>query len=309
MSIQFPGDPGDGRAQYGQRRAGGPLSAMSSTLKVRLIMALVVVGIGVMSYLSSFQVNPVTGERQAVGMNQEQEIALGLQAAPEMISQMGGTAPRNDPAARIVEEVGQRLVSVEEVAKSPYRGHFDFHLLEDRQTINAFALPGGQIFITRALFERLETEAQLAGVLGHEVGHVIHRHGAQRMASANLTQSIIQGVGVAASDGSSNGQMAAQAAAYVGQMVLMKYGREDELESDNYGLKLMAQTGLDPAGMIRVMEILAEATGSGPRAPQWASTHPDPLARIDEIKQWLAANERELKQMTLSQGRPLRMIR
>jgi predicted Zn-dependent protease len=282
---------------------------MSSTLKVRLVMALVVVGIGVISYLSSFQVNPVTGERQAVAMSQEQEIALGLQSAPEMISQMGGEAPRSDPASRIVEEVGNRLASVDEVANSPYRGHFNFHLLDDRQTINAFALPGGQIFITRALFDRLETEAQLAGVLGHEIGHVIHRHSAQRMASAGLTQSIIQGVGVAASDGSSQGQAAAQAAAYVGQMVLLKYGREDELQSDQYGLKLMTQTGLDPAGMIRVMEILAEATGNGPRAPQWASTHPDPLSRIDEIKQWLAANERELKQMTLTQGRPLRMIR
>lgn len=306
MSIQYPDDQYDSR----QPRRAGPMSMMSSTLKVRLIMALVVVGIGVISYLSSFQVNPVTGERQAVGMSQEQEIALGLQAAPEMAQQMGGVARRDDPAARLVAEVGQRLVSVEEVANSPYRGHFQFHLLEDRQTINAFALPGGQIFITRALLDRLENESQLAGVLGHEVGHVIHRHGAQRMASANLTQSIIQGVGVAASDGTSGGQVAAQAAAYVGQMVLMKYGREDELESDNYGLKLMANTGLDPAGMIRVMEILAEASGgSGRGVPQWASTHPDPLARIEEIKAWLAANEESLKKLPLSQGRPLRALR
>jgi predicted Zn-dependent protease len=307
MSIQFPGDPNayDSRG----RRSAGPFGGMGSPFKMRLIMALVVVGIGVMSYLASFQINPVTGERQAVGMNQEQEIALGLQAAPEMIQQMGGVVPRSDPGAQLVAEVGQRLVSVDEVATSPYRGHFQFHLLDDDQTVNAFALPGGQIFITRALLLRLENESQLAGVLGHEVGHVIHRHGAERMASANLTQSVIQGVGVAASDGSAGGQMAAQAAQYVGQMVLMKYGREDELESDSYGLKLMAQTGLDPHGMIRVMEILAEATGNGPRAPQWASTHPDPLARIEQIKQWLAANEDKLKQLQLSPGRTFRVGR
>src|SRR5205085_11027195 len=114
------------------------------------------------------EVKPVTGEKQHIALNTDQEIALGLQAAPQMVAEMGGEVPSSDPQAQTVKEIGQRVWQSSDARRSPYK--FAFHLLADPKTINAFALPGGQIFITRGLLTKLENEAQLAGVLGHETG-------------------------------------------------------------------------------------------------------------------------------------------
>src|SRR3954470_13998881 len=132
----------------------------------RWIIAAVIAIIGLVSYVGSRQRNPVTGEMQHVAMSVEQERALGLQAAPQMAQQMGGAVdPKRDPDAQLVADVGNKLVRASEAGRSPYSDNFHFFLLDDRKTVNAFALPGGQIFITRALFDQLENEAQLAGVL------------------------------------------------------------------------------------------------------------------------------------------------
>jgi predicted Zn-dependent protease len=153
----------------------------------RLIIALVIAVVGVVGYLGKKQINPVTGEKQYVNLTVDQEKALGLEAAPQMASQMGGAVdPRSNADAELVADVGQRIVSRSDASKSPYVGNFHFFLLADPQTINAFALPGGQVFITRGLYTRLENEAQLAGVLGHETGHVINRHAAEHMAKSEL---------------------------------------------------------------------------------------------------------------------------
>ena len=137
----------------------------------RLVMALVVAVIAVLGYFGNSVFNPITQEKQHVaGITPEQEVALGLQAAPEMMQQFGGPDP--DPEAQaLVKRVGERLVSRTAAAQSPYR--FEFHLLDDPETINAFALPGGQVAITEGLLRKLQTEGQLAGVLGHEIGHVV----------------------------------------------------------------------------------------------------------------------------------------
>ncbi|HEY4593708.1 MAG TPA: M48 family metalloprotease, partial [Thermoanaerobaculia bacterium] len=150
----------------------------------RLLIALVVAVISLLGYYGSSVFNPITQEKQHVGsITPEQEIALGLQAAPEMEQQFGGLES-NTQAQSKVEAVGERVVSRSAAGKSPYR--FEFHVLQDPQTINAFALPGGQVFITEGLLGRLKTEGQLAGVLGHEVGHVIARHGAEQIAKQQL---------------------------------------------------------------------------------------------------------------------------
>ena len=177
----------------------------------------------------------------------------------------------------MVDRIGNRLVRNSKADETIYQ--YDFHLLNDRRTINAFALPGGQIFITAALFGKLQTEAQLAGVLGHEIGHVVARHSAQQMAKSNLTKGILNGVMVASDPSSSS----AQATAYIGQLVNMKYGRDDELESDQLGIRFMVKSGYDPNAMIGVMQILAEASG-GRSQPEFFSTHPNPENRIDNIK-------------------------
>jgi len=156
---------------------------------------------------------------------------------------------------------------------------FDFHLLADDRTVNAFALPGGQCFITAALYAKLKNEDQLAGVLGHEIGHVIHRHGAERMASQGFIQGLIQSVMI----GSGGSQSMAQIANMVGNYTSMKYGRDQELESDDFGVRLMMEAGYAPENLIGVMDILEAASG-GSNKPEFQSTHPSPENRRQMIK-------------------------
>jgi predicted Zn-dependent protease len=249
-----------------------------SGISSRLLIMLVMIGISVITYFMKTQKNPVTGESQRVSLSPEEEVAMGLQSAPQMAAEFGGLYPDENVQLK-VRTVGQKLVNSTEAGRSPYR--FNFHVLRDPQTVNAFALPGGQIFITIALLKRLETEDQLAGVLGHEIGHVINRHSAEHMAQQGLINGIISGVAM-------GGDMStAQIAQYVGSMMSMKYGREDELESDEYGIRYMYETGYDPQAMIGVMEILAAASG-GSQRPEFTSTHPSPENRIIKIKEAIA---------------------
>lgn len=252
-----------------RRRSGG-----------RILMALALAAFALFSYYSNSAVNPVTGEKQQVAMSVPQEVALGLQSAPQMAVQHGGEDPNSQDRAR-VDSVGRRLL--QGLGKNtPYE--FNFHLLRDPQTINAFALPGGQVFITRALYDRLETEGQLAGVIAHEIGHVLERHSAQQIAKAQLTQGLTGAAVLATYDPNDpRSRNSAAMAAIIGGLVTMKFGRGDELESDQWGVRLTASAGYDPRSMIRVMEILAEASGGG-RTPEFFSTHPNPENRIGRIK-------------------------
>ena len=249
---------------------------------VRLVIAAVIAGISVFSYLRLRNVNPITGQTQYVSLSVQEEIALGLNAAPAMAAQFGGLT--QDQELRLkVDDIGNRLVSQSDASKSEYR--FAFHALADPETVNAFALPGGQIFITQGLLSRFTTDGQIAGVLGHEVGHVIHRHSAELMAKSKLLQGLTGAAIIAATDPSNpstyNSAMVAQ---LVAQMINMKYGRDDELEADRWGVKNMAEAGYDPRAMIQVMEVLQSASG-GSGQPEFMSTHPDPGRRIEQIKQ------------------------
>tara|TARA_R110002095_G_scaffold1297_2_gene6784 strand:+ start:50335 stop:51132 length:798 start_codon:yes stop_codon:yes gene_type:complete len=265
---------------------------------MRLVIAAGIALFSFISYLMKADVNEITGETQQVALTEQQEIALGLQAMPTIIQRHHGEHP-DQQAQAYVDRVGQRLLqSLNNALKkqgrqNPYR--FDFHLLNDDQVINAFALPGGQIFITAALYQQLETEGQLAGVLGHEIGHVLSRHGAQHMAKQQLTQGLVGAAGVAGGDANS-----AQLARMVGSMVNMKYGRNDELESDRWGVEIMVKAGYDPYAMIGVMKILKRSAGTG-RQPEIFSTHPDPGNRIERIK---ALIQRSYSSDTLSHLEP-----
>jgi predicted Zn-dependent protease len=260
-----------------RRQAGGGIT---------LIVAIAMAVFAAFQYFGSSQVNPTTGEKQHVTLTSQQEVALGVNAAPEMEQQFGGLS--EDANARaLVDTVGQRVVSHSDAAKSPYK--YDFHLLADAKTVNAFALPGGQIFVTEGLLKKLRTEGELAGVLGHEIGHVIGRHGAEQLAKQKLTQGLVGAAGVAGS-GSNDpyaGQRTAQLAAAVGQMVNMKYGRNDELEADKFGVKLMSEAGYDPRAMLGVMQVLGSLSKSG-RTPEFFSTHPNPENRSGRIKKAIA---------------------
>ncbi len=265
-----------GRGGYGNNRGGrsGGGGLISGRFKIMLIIALLYGGYAVIKYYSNTQVNPITGEKQRVSLTTEEEIAIGLQATPQMVKQHGGLHP--DPQLqKYVKTIGQKLLRTNLAVESDYQ--YDFHLLYDPQVINAFALPGGQVFITEALFSKLENEDQLAGIIGHEIGHVIHRHGAERMAKMELTQGLTMAAVIGAGDASM-----AQMAQYVGNLVNMKYGRDQELESDEIGVVLAIQAGYDPYAMLGVMDILEAASGSN-RQPEFMSTHPSPDNRREKI--------------------------
>jgi len=231
----------------------------------------------VLNYYSNTQVNPITGEEQHVGdFTSQDEVKLGLASAPQMIRQYGGLHP-DHRAQQTVDRIGHSLVRNTVVSQSDYS--YDFHLLNDSRTVNAFALPGGQIFITAALFSQLKSDDQLAGVLGHEIGHVIHRHGAERMAKTELTQGLTGAAVIASGDYST-----AQAAQMIGNLVNMKYGRDQELESDEWGVRLMIQAGYDPEALVQVMDILEQASG-GSNTPEFQSTHPSPENRREKIRE------------------------
>ncbi|MFM9957007.1 MAG: M48 family metalloprotease [Phycisphaerales bacterium] len=252
----------------------------------RLILAVVVALVSIGGYFLNSSKNPVTGRTQQIALSMEQEIALGLQSAPEMARQFGGVS--SDPRATdLVKSVGAEIVAALPPDAPPYR--YDFHLLADPQTVNAFALPGGQVFITTALLTRLETEGQLAGVLGHEVGHVLGRHSAQQMAKAQLAQGLAGAAGMAGGDTAMGAQSAQAVAGMVGKFLLLKYGREDELEADRLGLRFMHAAGYDPRSLIGVMKILEEASG-GASADRndFSATHPNPGRRIEVIERTIA---------------------
>lgn len=260
----------------------GPESR-SSGIPMRLILAAVLVLISLISYYSKSVPNPVTGKKQHIDLSPQQEIALGLQAVPQMERQYGGEV--TDIAQRErVWRVGRRIVARSAAGKTPYR--FTFHLLADPRTINAFALPGGQVFITEALLDKLTTDGELAGVLGHEIGHVVARHGAEHLAQQQLTQGLAGAAVVAGSnpnDPRSSERNAAIAMA-VAQLVDLKFSRTDELEADQLGVRFMAQAGYDPRSMLKVMQILQDVEAQGQAPPEFFSTHPNPGHRMQRIE-------------------------
>jgi predicted Zn-dependent protease len=237
------------------------------------IAALLAVFAGV-RYCTSAQTNPVTGQVQRVAMTPEQEIGLGLQAAPKMAAEYGGEIA-SGPEVERVRRVGETIVESTPAGKGPYT--FAFHLLADGRTVNAFALPGGQVFITKGLLTKLETEGQLGGVLGHEIGHVVARHGAQQLAKQQLT------VGLASSANVATNGYGREIAGQIGALMNLKYGRNDELEADNYGVRYCALAGYDPRAMLGVMKVLASLDASG-RQPEMLSTHPNPENRAQRIE-------------------------
>ncbi|HEY9847923.1 MAG TPA: M48 family metallopeptidase [Leptolyngbyaceae cyanobacterium] len=246
----------------------------------RLGIAVILVAFGLISYCTSSSYNPITGESQRIQLQPQQEITLGLQAREKMAARHGGLYP-DKALQQYVNQVGDRIVAQSDASKTPYP--FDFYLLRDPQTINAFALPGGQVFITAALLSRLSSEAQLAAVLGHEIGHVVARHGAEHLAKQQLGSTLVTAVGVAASDDQGRGRQAQIIAQAVNQLVGLRYGREDELESDRLGFRFMTQAGYNPQGIVQVMQILG-ASRKGGQSPEFFSTHPNPENRVQKLQ-------------------------
>ena len=281
-----PSSPGSRQAP-----AGGGLIRMLLG-NPRILMALGLVLFALIKYNTSTvkQENPFTGRVVTVqDMSPEQETALGLQSVPEMAQQFGGEV--RDPLLRNkINEIGQRLLDAKDSIVTrrgkqddEFDYKFQFHVLADKETINAFALPGGQVFITMALLAKLPNEDAVAGVIGHEIGHVLARHSMQQMAKDGLLSGLVNAAVVATSDGTINSGQIAQ---MVGKVVQTKYGREHESESDRIGIQLLLEAGYKPEELLSVMKVLAESM-NGPRPPEMLSSHPFPETRAKEIEVYI----------------------
>lgn len=242
--------------------------------------------------LAGCSTNPATGERNLLAMSWADERNLAAQAGPEFTQEFGGEAP-DATAQAYVDETGARLTraALEQAHAEVPELDWEYTLL-DSAVLNAFALPGGKVYISRGLAEKLENEAQFAGVLGHEVGHVMARHGNQRMTKQLGMNFVLAGlaVGVGLADENSGirkyGQYAVPALTVGGNVVMLSYGRNEELEADGLGIQYMVANGYDPAGQRQVMEILGREAG-GAHPPEWLSTHPASETRIARINEML----------------------
>lgn len=240
--------------------------------------------------LAGCATDPTTGESFVSLYSWDQEASLGLEAAPSFTQEFGGELP-NEGVQAYVTEVGSSMIPhIEEGV--PEDLPWEFTILNS-DVINAFALPGGQVFITRGLASALQNEAQLAGVLGHEIGHVTARHGNQQMSKSALLQgglavgSLV--VGAAGEDTvlRQYGTYGLPVAQVGGQLVLLSYGRDAEYQADELGMRYMSRAGYKPSGQRGVMQILGQMSAGGQRPPVWLSTHPFPDDRIARINRLL----------------------
>jgi predicted Zn-dependent protease len=215
--------------------------------------------------------NPVTGKNQLSLVSESQEIQMGQQYAQQIVQTMG--VYDNQQVKDYVTKLGMAIATTSERPNLPWA----FYVMDD-PTVNAFALPGGSIFVTRGILTHMNNEAELVGVLGHEIGHVTARHSVQQMTREQLAQI---GLGVGSIISSDIARYAGLASQGLG-VLFLKYGRDAESQSDQLGFKYMVKEGYDPHAMATMFETLqrvGKLEGAGD-IPEWESTHPNPGNRI-----------------------------
>ncbi|TVP75341.1 MAG: peptidase M48 [Gemmatimonadales bacterium] len=231
--------------------------------------------------LQGCAVNPVTGQREFSLISESQEIQLGGDADRDITRSLG--VVEDEVLQEYVSDIGLRMARQSERPNLPWT----VRVLDD-PIINAFALPGGYIYVTRGILAHFNSEAELAGVLGHEIGHVTAKHGVRQVSRAQITQ-LGLGVGtVLFPELEGLGQ-----AAGVGLgLLFLSYGRDAEREADDLGLRYMTREGYDPEEMAATFNMLNQASGGDAGAiPSWLSTHPNPLERRDRIRDRIQAGE------------------
>lgn len=237
--------------------------------------------------LAACSTNPATGRTQLNLLSRDEEIQIGQEAAPELIVAYGGRVP-SDELQAYVTNIGMTIAAKTEGENPSLPWSFVFL---NSEVINAFALPGGQVFITRGLVERMDNEAQLAGVLGHEIAHVTARHANNRL-SRQLGLSVAAAIGGALIGDDEDLQMLVNGLVTGAGVYALTFDRGQETESDILGMRYMSLAGYDPTGQLQLMQILKEAS-DGPRQPEWLSTHPLPETRIERIQELLQGEFRQ----------------
>ena len=227
-------------------------------------------------------VNPATGERQFIVISEAEEIQMGLDGAKQVEAIYG---LYDDPELQTyVDEIGQKLAALTEKPDLPWR----FKVVDD-PIVNAFALPGGQIFMTRGILGYFNSEAEMAAVLGHEIGHVTARHSAEQMSRASMANAGLQLGTILSSDIARYRDVLGTGLG----LMFLKFGRDDERQSDRLGFRYMGRAGYDPHEAIDAFTILDRLSDAGGGSlPTWLSTHPDPGDRVEKMRQAVDSLER-----------------
>jgi predicted Zn-dependent protease len=232
----------------------------------------------------SCAVNPATGERELMLVSESQEIQMGLQADPAIVSQFG--IYEDEGLQQYLDQIGKKMAARSERPDLPWT----FRLVDD-PVINAFAVPGGFIYITRGILAFFNSEAELASVVGHEIGHVTARHSAQQMSQQQLAQIGLIAGAVLVPDQYS--ELVLGVGGVGMQLLFLKFSRDDERQADDLGMRYIVRAGYDASEMPGVYTMLGRvsAASGGQRAPEWQSTHPDPedreqrmLAHLDTLR-------------------------
>lgn len=224
-----------------------------------------------MHYLAGCAVNPITGEEELMLFPDRQDIDIGKQYAPEVEKELKGRI-EDQVLQNYIDGVGQK------VAKISHRPDFNYHFVAVHdKSINAVALPGGYIFITKGMLSKLKSEAQLAGILAHETVHVVARDTANSM-SKQIGMDIL--FAAAMTQTSSRGALTM--ADLARQIVSLKYDRDDEKDADIYGMDYMVRAGFNPNGAVETMQMLEQEDKV--RAVEFMSSHPSPENRVSYLQ-------------------------
>ncbi len=228
---------------------------------------------------ASCATNPATGERQLVLIGEGQEIQMGLEADGGIVASLG---LYDDPSLQAyLQSLGARMAAVSERPSLPWT----FRVVDD-PVVNAFAVPGGFIYITRGIMAHFNSEAQLAAVVGHEIGHVTARHSVEQMSRAQLAQVGLVAAILAPEQFQRFGGLAGASM----QLLFLKFGRDDERQADDLGLRYVRRLEYDPRPMVDVFRLLDRVSPGkgGGRVPEWLSTHPSPAGRAERIEEAIA---------------------
>jgi predicted Zn-dependent protease len=221
---------------------------------------------------------PVTGRSQFIMVDQAQEMQLGLQSKKKILSTQ--KISRDPIKNAMVKRVGRRIANI--TGKKDYQ--WEFFVIDNNKEANAFCLPGGKVFVYSGLFKYIANDAELASVLGHEIGHALARHGAERMSSGILAQTggeILQSVMVGKGDPQSTAMVMSAFGIGTELGVMLPHSRTQEYEADHIGLVLMAKAGYNPNASLTFWNKFSK---SGETPPEYLSSHPAPKNRIATIK-------------------------
>ncbi len=250
--------------------------------------------------LGSCATNPATGRNELMLVSQAQEIEMGQQYDREVVASIG--LYPDEAVQQYVQQLGARLAAASERPGLPW----SFKVLDD-PSVNAFAVPGGFIYITRGIMEHLENEAQLATVVGHEIGHVTARHTARSMSRQQVAQI---GLIVGAIASPTVAQYADLASQGLG-VLFLKFSRDDESQADGLGLRYMQRTNHDPRespGVFTMLESLSAAAGGAGRLPEWMATHPAPANRREALTKAISALPQDFAGTTVDRNGYLRRL-